>query len=326
MNPTFINQTFQNIAAPPNLFKEVEGRHDLSAIKKRLLKEVNSLRSQLSLHEFLEDHSINQVLENVILGHSNFINPDDIVTHLRYKISTSDIHVLTSSRPLLNLGISKEGHMESLENCFLEVLREFMQITHKEKFQTPKPFSIALKLGYDSSFAYLILVFSQTILSVESISTERGQCVISGLVNSPNYSLFIALVKFEDYDIVISPNKMSYDFINHAYRIVFDQKYQMPMTMNFCPELQFFVKAGGNSVKYGQGSDFTYQDIMKMSSIITLAYSMPFKSVESPYVKPRMFLKHLVSQPNSRNIPNMQFSPSLSPSKLSMFENYLIQE
>lgn len=150
MLSAFINETFQSMNVQPDLLRSSQPRDQLSDIKKSLFKEINEFRSNLSLPEFLEDHSINKVLENIVLGHSNIINPDDIITHLHYRISTADIQILTSKIPLPAIYMNRENQTELLKNCFTNLIREMIHSKYRERFTDPRNSNIAVNLGYDS--------------------------------------------------------------------------------------------------------------------------------------------------------------------------------
>lgn len=85
------------------------------------------------------------------------------------------------------------------------------------------------------------------------------------------------------------------------FSVRFDRKCLNGM-LDDNPELEFYVKKdGGNTssnngnsgnnstniydVKYGQGDDLSHNDVVRMSALLTLAYSMPLIICDSMHVK-----------------------------------------
>ena len=311
MNLSFNDGRFMSAEKSPQPFPVFQEDEYLSTIKKKLLHNVNTFRSRCSLPELSEDHSISKLLEATPDLHLKVIKPEDIISQTHHKLLPSDIRVLTSKRQVSTFCLNQDNPMASIESCYLDILNQMMQITYKEYFSDKKVSNIAFDLRYDHSEVFMTVVFSQTILSVESIYIEGDQYSVTGRINTSIYSLFILLIKFKDYNVVISPNKMSYDHLNHTYKIKIDKKH-LSLNINYNPTLQFYVKAGKGSVKYNLGSDLNYQDIIRMSSILTLAYSMPLAFVESPYIQPTHFLSRslfnqstTVSNSSSKTLPSL---------------------
>jgi len=301
-----------------NISTIFEEEQQLLQIKKRLFQEVNAFRHRNSLPEFYEDHGLSRILQNMLISNPNQVTVESITQHSQPKIASSDIQIINSMRQFSNLSLSKENPMSSLEHLYSEMLNQMMHVTYKEKFVDKKIHNMTLHLGFEYSQAFLIVIFSQTILSVDRIYIEGDHYYITGGVNNPNFSVFILIIKFKDYDIVISPNKMSYDFINHIFKIKFDKRH-FSMSMNSAPDLCFYVKAGANSVKYGHGTDLTYQDVVKMSSILTFAYSTPLILVESTQLHPKTFLKNSLTRPNLyKNKPSIVFQTDSKQGKNSL--------
>lgn len=298
----------------PTIFEEEQ---QLFQIKKRLFQEVNSFRHRSSLCEFYEDHGLSKVLQSMMISNPNQVTADAIAQHSQHKITASDIQILNSTRQFSNLSLNKENPMSSLENSFLEMLNQMMHVAYREKFVDKKLHNMTIHLGFEYSQAFVIIIFSQTILSIDRIYIEGDHYYITGGINNTNYSLFILLIKFKDYDIVISPNKMSFDHMNHFFKIKFDKRH-VSLSMNSVPDLCFYAKHGANSVKYGHGTDLTYQDVVKMSSILTFAYSMPFLLVESTHLHPRNFLSksHIRPNLNKNKLPIVAFASESKLGKL----------
>ena len=128
------------------------------------------------------------------------------------------------------------------------------------------------------------IIMTRTMISVNSVQSQGDYYYINGFLNDANFSVFVLLVKSSRYELVVSPNRMSYDFCSRVFEIKFEKKSLAGM-LDDNPELEFYVKKGNNSVKYGQGDDLTHNDIIRMSALLTLAYSMPLVTVESMHVQ-----------------------------------------
>ena len=271
--------------SPSNNFATFDEDEQLSQIKNKLLKEVNTFRLRSSLDQFYEDHNITKILQNMNISTPQTVKEEDIVANLQNKLSTSDHQILISTKQFSNYGINKENPMASLENHFLDIINKMMQVTHKDNFTNKNFTNISLYLGYDCLQVFLVIVFSNNVLSIEKIVPEEDCFQIIGKLHNTNCSVFILLLKFKDFDaIVISPNKMKFDPVNNIFKIIVDKKLIGNMPNFYSPDLEFYVKAGKNSVKYGLGNDVTYPEMCRMSNFLKLGYVMPFMIVESSII------------------------------------------
>ena len=303
--------------SPSNNFVTFDEDEQLSQIKNKLLKEVNSFRLRSSLDQFYEDHNITKILQNMNISNPQTLKEEDIVANIQNKLSTSDHQILISTKQFSNYGINKENPMASLENHFFDIISKMMQVTHKDNFTNKNFTNISLYLGYDCLQVFLVIVFSNNVLSIEKIVPEEDCFQIIGKLHNINCSIFILLLKFKDFDaIVISPNKMKFDPVNNIFKIIVDKKL-IGSNLNFySPDLEFYVKAGKNSVKYGLGNDISYQEMCRMSSFLKIAYVMPFMIVESSILiqENSFFAKSSSAYQNLRNKSvTFTFSDQQSP-------------
>jgi len=266
----------------------LQEEEELLSIKMKLFKEINLARHRYALAEFYEDHCISRIINSRL--NTTLIKAEDIVNLLNHKISPTDIEIISSMRTVSGITLSKTDPMATLENLYMDMLIQMMNISHKDKFMDKRYNNIAFSLTFFNNQANMTIVLSRTIVSIENIYLEGDIFHISGSINNSDYLLFILMMRTNNNEIFISPNRMSYDTFNQIFHIKIEKDIIERLATEEM-ELEFYVKKGRNTIiKYGQGDDLTREDVVKMSPILTLAYSMPLQYVESPHVHVKNFL------------------------------------
>jgi hypothetical protein len=297
-NSNFNNQLYKNMHMNQHSVLVFQEEQELLMIKKKICREVNLVRHRYSLPEFYEDHCLSRIMSAA--SNTTLFTSENLVNLLNHRISPNDIDVLTGMRTISGLAISKTDPMSSIEHLYLDILNQMINVSHKEKFMDKRYNNIALSLKFFNNQANLAVVLSKTILSIESICLESNHYLISGAINNNDYSLFILIIRSKNIEVVVSPNRMSYDVFNQFFKIRVDKDILSQMNLEDI-ELQFYVKKGKNSVKYSQGDDLTHEDVVKMSPILILAYTMPFIPIESPHVQLKNFLNNQNITPSAQS-------------------------